>query len=250
METPRCAACECQPPTAKPRAIRLHAGSLPPLFESYQSRGLPEFEQLQPEYQELAAALQPHVDFFLCETMCTAAEAQAAGTAAADVGKPWWLSYTLEDSPRALLRSGEPLDGAIQAVAALRGLEAVLVNCCAPQAVTAAMPTLRAATPMHLQVGAYANGFQRTTSEWLGEGSSSQDIFRPPQDEYAADGVILPEAYAEHARRWMGLGATIIGGCCGVGPAHIAKVALLKNSLTSQGCRAEAAGQPSVRSMV
>ena len=37
-----------------------------------------------------------------------------------------------------------------------------------------------------------------------------------------ADGLVLPEAYARHAQRWVELGASIVGGCCGVGPAHIA----------------------------
>lgn len=36
------------------------------------------------------------------------------------------------------------------------------------QAITAALPKLRAATAGRgLAIGAYANGFQRTTSEWL-----------------------------------------------------------------------------------
>lgn len=37
-----------------------------------------------------------------------------------------------------------------------------------------------------------------------------------------ADGLILPEAYAQHAQRWVAAGASIVGGCCGVGPPHIA----------------------------
>lgn len=36
-----------------------------------------------------------------------------------------------------------------------------------------------------------------------------------------ADGIILAEAYARHAARWVDLGASIVGGCCGVGPRHI-----------------------------
>ena len=36
---------------------------------------------------------------------------------------------------------------------------------------------------------------------------------------------MTPEAYAEHAIAWVDLGATIIGGCCEVSPAHIAEIA-------------------------
>jgi S-methylmethionine-dependent homocysteine/selenocysteine methylase len=192
------------------------------------AQGLAELEALQPEYQQLAAAMAPHVDLFVCETMCTSGEAAAAGTAAAGAGRPWWAAFTLEDSEKGLLRGGEPLAAAVRAIGQLPGLEAVLVNCCAPQAATAALPTLREAAPAHVAVGAYANGFLRTTSDWLEEGSSAAHLVRPPADEYDSHGVVLPEAYAAHARRWVELGAGIVGGCCGVGPEHVARLAALK----------------------
>ena len=44
-------------------------------------------------------------------------------------------------------------------------------------------------------------------------------------DEYDANGIITPEAYLKHAKRWYAAGADIIGGCCGVGPAHMSLVA-------------------------
>ena len=38
------------------------------------------------------------------------------------------------------------------------------------------------------------------------------------------DGLITPGAYAAAAAGWVEAGATIVGGCCGVGPAHVAAV--------------------------
>jgi homocysteine S-methyltransferase len=35
---------------------------------------------------------------------------------------------------------------------------------------------------------------------------------------------ITPEDYAEAALGWVSQGAQIIGGCCGIGPAHIAQL--------------------------
>ena len=47
--------------------------------------------------------------------------------------------------------------------------------------------------------------------------------FDPPEwlftDEYP------PEAYAQEARGWLAMGGTVIGGCCGTTPDHIAAVA-------------------------
>jgi S-methylmethionine-dependent homocysteine/selenocysteine methylase len=63
-------------------------------------------------------------------------------------GLPLWVSLTLEDSLGACLRSGESLADAVTSIkAAAPHLRAVLVNCCAPAAVSAAMPLLKAAAP-------------------------------------------------------------------------------------------------------
>lgn len=204
----------------------LVAGSLPPLQDSYQSQGLAAFEMQQPQYEVLANALQPHCDLLLCETLSTVTEGAAAASAAAATGLPWWISWTLEDNEAALLRSGEPLARAVAAVAQLPGLQVLLVNCCSPAAVTAALPVLRAAAPgPGVLVGGYANGFATPTSEWLAGGSSSDAPACLPPEEYDSEGLILPEAYAAHAKRWVAAGAAVVGGCCGVGPAHIAAVA-------------------------
>ena len=37
-------------------------------------------------------------------------------------------------------------------------------------------------------------------------------------------GDLGPDAYADHAMAWIERGATIVGGCCEVGPAHIARL--------------------------
>ncbi|EFN59570.1 hypothetical protein CHLNCDRAFT_132909 [Chlorella variabilis] len=168
----------------------LVAGCLPPLRESYQAQasGLRAFEEMQPEYNLLAGkrdAAVHHCDLLLCETLSTCTEGLAAGTAAAASGLPWWASWTIEDRD----------DDAVVAVAELPGLEAVLVNCCSPQAVAAALPVLKAAAPPG----------KTTMQAWRGK----------------LDGIILAEAYARHAARWVDLGASIVGGCCGVGPRHI-----------------------------
>jgi S-methylmethionine-dependent homocysteine/selenocysteine methylase len=46
-----------------------------------------------------------------------------------------------------------------------------------------------------------------------------------PADDYDANGIITPQAYAVHAQTWEAAGAEFIGGCCGVGPPHMAAVA-------------------------
>ncbi|RMZ52866.1 hypothetical protein APUTEX25_000985 [Auxenochlorella protothecoides] len=194
------------------------------------------------EYATLAHAMAPAVDVLLCETMSSADEAAVAASAAAATGKPVWISWTLQDAsdgePR--LRSGESLQAAWDRVKDIPCLQAILINCSSPGTVGAAVPCLRRLAPAGVRVGGYANGFRQTTGEWL-EGRGKADI--NDAGDYDEVGDLLPGAYAAHAASWVRAGAGIVGGCCGVGPAHIESVsALLQReggALEYNSCSAE-----------
>ncbi len=40
---------------------------------------------------------------------------------------------------------------------------------------------------------------------------------------------VSPQKYADSAARWVELGATVIGGCCGTGPEHVSALARLRD---------------------
>jgi len=42
---------------------------------------------------------------------------------------------------------------------------------------------------------------------------------------WLADGVPAAARYAELAAEWVAAGASVVGGCCGTGPAHTAALA-------------------------
>jgi homocysteine S-methyltransferase len=91
---------------------------------------------------------------------------------------------------------------------------AVLSNCSAPEAMA---PALEVLAGFGLPFGAYANGFRQITKEFLKD--------RPTVDALEARPEMTPTRYADFALRWVGQGATIVGGCCETTPAHIAEVA-------------------------
>lgn len=194
------------------RADVLIAGSLPPYYGSYRPELVRSFDELLPLYEEQARAIAPHVDLLLCETMSTADEARAAATAALGTGKPTYVAWTLADDGADHLRSGETLEQAFDALADLE-VDAFLINCCAPESISAAMSKLTALTSK--PVGGYANGFMAIPKDWLVE--SSVDLLGSRTD-------LDPVAYAEYVKKWVDSGATIVGGCCEVGPEHIARL--------------------------
>ena len=186
------------------------AGSLPPLRGSYRPDLVGSFAEIEPLYEEQANLLAPYSDVMLCETMSSAAEAVAAATAAAKTGLPVWVSWTLHEDNSGRLRSGESVAEAAKAIRHLP-VSGFLVNCCSPESIAAAMPALaRLGQP----AGGYANAFRPVPKDWV----MDRDGLLQLRDD------LDPEHYAEHAETWRQEGARIIGGCCGTGPAHIARL--------------------------
>ncbi|PDQ20014.1 homocysteine S-methyltransferase [Mesorhizobium sanjuanii] len=183
------------------------AGCLSPLFGSYAPALTISFQETLDTYRRIVAEQADGVDLFLCETMASAEEARAAVTAASESGKPIWVSWTLADHGTPRLRSGEPIAAAASALDDLP-VTARLINCCRPEAITAALPEL---IGLGGQVGAYANGF--TSIEALKHGGTVH-VLHARHD-------LDPEAYADQAVGWVEAGAGIVGGCCEVGPVHI-----------------------------
>jgi S-methylmethionine-dependent homocysteine/selenocysteine methylase len=190
----------------------LIAGSLPPLHGSYRPDLVRPFAEILPLYREQAEILAPYVDLFLCETMSSAAEACAAASGAAATGRPVWVAWTLDDRGEGRLRSGESVSEAAAALADLP-VSALLVNCCPPESISAAMPAL--AAQRDRPVGGYANGFAVVPAGW------------GPGDPVTALGSredLGPDAYARHVEGWIAAGARLVGGCCEIGPEHIARL--------------------------
>jgi len=209
------------------RPVRL-AGSLPPVFGSYRP-DLFRPEEAARILQPLVAGLAPYVDLWLAETQGSIAEAEAARDATRAVAaRPFWLSFSLDDddweavsageaAPR--LRSGEGIAEAATAALAL-GAEALLFNCSHAAVMEPAIAAARAAAfaaDRPLRIGVYANAFAHLAhAEGKPQANSGLSDLRED---------LNPAAYGTLASRWQAAGADIIGGCCGIGPHHIADLA-------------------------
>jgi S-methylmethionine-dependent homocysteine/selenocysteine methylase len=88
-----------------------------------------------------------------------------------------------------------------------------------------------AACIMHTEVSLAAEALAILKKEWSGPLGvyAHSGLFVMPNWQF--NDVITPADYATAAGRWLEMGATIIGGCCGIGPAHIE---LLRSRFFSQ----------------
>lgn len=191
----------------------LIAGSMGPLGESYRPDLTPPVAVSAPLYAEKARLLGPHIDVILLETLSSLDLCRGALIGAQAAGVPVWLSVSVDDRDGSRLRSGEAVAD-LAAVLEEAPAAAVLANCSLPEAMAAAMVALR---PLGLPFGAYANGFSEISTLPLPDSGAAPD--------YCARHDLTPQKYADFALQWVEMGATIVGGCCEVGPAHIRHLA-------------------------
>lgn len=178
------------------------AGSLAPVEDCYSPELTPPDHELVAEHTELAQALAAAgADLILVETMPTIREARIASQAALATGLPVLVGFCCRSDNR--LFSGETVTEAAQAIKTL-GVAALMINCTPSRTIRWPLAELRVAAP-GLPLGAYAN---------IGH---TDDIVG-----WTDTGDVSPTEYAGLGLDWLGLGARLVGGCCGTRPTHIA----------------------------
>lgn len=192
-------------------------GCIPPVFGSYR----PDLFNEEKAHALLAPFFtlqRAYCDFWLAETISSMQEARAIKKAYDTYGNErqlLWMAFTMdelcEDPDNPCLRSGEPLREVIADIIAEFNPGVLLFNCCPVESILPAIKIAKAAMPVDskMGLGAYANAFTNSPEPRRATITSTlrQDV--------------TPAFYLEYAKEWAEAGATIIGGCCGVGPEHI-----------------------------
>ncbi len=140
-------------------------------------------------------------DLLAVETIPCLAEVEAICRELPAVGASAWLSVTAASGA---LRSGESIADAFSMLDDVDAIVAVGVNCTDPLEVSSAVRIARASTAKPIVV--YPNSGETWVAarrEWIGE----------------------PDFPAHLVAEWIDAGASVIGGCCRIGPAQIATIA-------------------------
>jgi S-methylmethionine-dependent homocysteine/selenocysteine methylase len=144
-------------------------------------------------------------DVIVLEMMGSLTHAAPAVAAAAETGLPIWLGISVaEASPGHAMTIDD--EGVAELIMSLptAAVDAVFV--------------------MHSDIGTAPDSLAAIRAVWPGVVGAYPHVgeWRPPNWVFHD---IQPEVFADRALEWVAAGATIVGGCCGTGPEHIASLA-------------------------
>jgi len=155
-------------------------------------------------YEEQALILaEAGADILLIEMIEDITQGSLAVKAALTTGLPVWLGFSCRRNAQGELMLWEfehTLAEGVEAVGRFGGDAAFI---------------------MHTETRDAADALAILSAHWQGiRGvyAHSGEFIMP---NWQFSNVISPEAYACAARQWVDMGAHIVGGCCGIGPAHI-----------------------------
>lgn len=141
------------------------------------------------------------VDLLACETVPSIHEAMALGNLLTTVTTPAWVTFCCRNGER--LSDGTAIEEAAAVFQDIPAVQAVGVNCTDPQYVVELITRIRARLP-GIPTIAYPNSgeaFDITDKTW--------------------SGTAREDDWVRAAESWLGAGATVVGGCCRIGPEHI-----------------------------
>lgn len=144
-------------------------------------------------------------DLFACETIPSLGEAKAILRAMAQQGctLPCWMSFSCRDG--AHICEGAPIAACAEFLDAQDRVEAIGVNCTAPEYIEGLIREIRRASDKPIVVyGNSGEAYDPAAKVWHGRETAP--------------------CYADWAPKWYAAGARILGGCCRTTPADIAAI--------------------------
>jgi len=162
------------------------------------------------------------VDFFAVETIPSVIEALAVLDVLEDIpGSRCWISFQCKEGGATTAR-GEPIEEAFTTLAAHPGFRfkvlAIGANCVSPRDVESILTRLN--TVNHWSKFPGVLNYKKVPYVvYPNAGRSYDPVAKCFTDEKCLQVVL------DQIRKWIGLGANVIGGCCEVGPDDIRRIA-------------------------
>ena len=195
------------------------AGGLPPQNNTYEPDDRSE-DEITNNFNEQARILNPYVDFFYFDVWSSIKEFRCGIEAIKEFKKPYLIGIHISDGT--CLPSGEKILD-FKKIIDCNAL-GVMLSCVSPENYKINIQELK---KLNLPFGFKINGFITTISKggykdnYLKSNGNPNEFLGQRKD-------LTPSKVFEITKNFKNEGATIIGGCCEIGPSHIREMSKLK----------------------
>ena len=189
----------------------LIAGSLPPQNFTYFSDLGKDLNFIKNSFKAQAKCLNPYVDFFYLDVMCSFKECQIAINSIKSFKKNFLLGIHIRKGRK--LPSGEKLFTVLNKIKKFKPI-GVIVSCVSIEDVEEAIKDFK---KIKIPFGFKINAFEHIPAGWKPDSNN-------PKVQLGKRSDLTPSKFAKVCLKFNKKGANILGGCCEITPSHIKKL--------------------------
>ena len=199
----------------------LVAGGLPPQYLTYEVDTRSD-EEIKENFYDQAKLLDPFIDFFYLDVLSSVREFNLAIKAIESFKKPYLIGAHISEGVK--LPSGENISE-IMTTIDHKKLLGVMLSCVSPENYEKNLDEIKS---LGVPFGFKLNGFVTTKPAAGYTNTFNKSKTGNPNEFLGHREDLIPEKMALFVKKFKEAGATILGGCCETGPAHIKEMARLK----------------------
>ena len=185
------------------------AGSLPTRGETYKSDIFLSDKELLREFQESASILNPYVDMFYLDVLCSYKEIELALESIKNFDKDVIVGIHLKDTGK--LPSGENILG-LKKILSNYKIRAVIGGCISPEIYQKVSAELK---QLNYEYGFKINAFENIPDDWSITPNANPNLSLGKRTD------IDPGVFVDFCKKAINDGASFVGGCCEINHHHI-----------------------------
>ena len=185
------------------------AGSLPTRGETYKSDIFLSDKEILGEFYESASILNPYVDLFYLDVLCSYKEIELALESIKNFEKGIIVGVHLKDTGK--LPSGENITG-LKNILSRYNIRAVIGGCISPEIYQKVSIELK---ELNYEYGFKINAFENIPDDWSITPNANPNLSLGKRSDLDSD------AFVDFCKQAINDGASYVGGCCEINHHHI-----------------------------
>ena len=198
----------------------LVAGGLPPQNLTYEADNRAE-DEIRENFNSQAKLLNPYIDFFYFDVLSSVREFRIAIDSIKEFNKPYLIGAHISEGTR--LPSGENISNIITDIDHNK-LMGIMLSCVSPENFELNLEEIK---KLKIPFGFKLNAFIKTNPMPKLDKNDDNKRIDNPVKFLGVREDLTPIKMSEFADKFKKAGATILGGCCETGPAHIKEMSKL-----------------------